>query len=115
MDHIHMKGYAHRDLKPENIMLDEDFNMKLIDFGMTESIFNKNHAWKGTQAYMSQKLLYKQSSDIIKDDVYACGLILFIMVTQIPPCRSSRVDDPYYKYISENRLAQFWVVHDKIR
>ena len=96
-------------------MLDEDFNLKLIDFGMTESIFDNNHGWKGTEAYMAPKLLLKQGSDITKDDVYACGMILFIMATQIPPCRSSRYNDPYYKYISENRPSDFWKVHDKLR
>ena len=32
--YIHYKGYAHRDLKPENLLLDEDQNLKLIDFGL---------------------------------------------------------------------------------
>lgn len=32
--YIHHQGYAHRDLKPENLLLDEDQNLKLIDFGL---------------------------------------------------------------------------------
>lgn len=32
--YIHKQGYAHRDLKPENLLLDEDQNLKLIDFGL---------------------------------------------------------------------------------
>src|ERR1700685_2707106 len=34
LESIHSRGVAHRDLKPENIMLDDDDNIKLINFGM---------------------------------------------------------------------------------
>ena len=33
VDHMHSKSYAHRDLKPENILIDDDFDIKLCDFG----------------------------------------------------------------------------------
>src|SRR5580698_4765325 len=34
LEHIHSRGVAHRDLKPENIMVDDNDDIKLIDFGI---------------------------------------------------------------------------------
>ena len=110
VNHMHLKGFAHRDIKPENIMLDEDFNIKLIDFGMTDSI-DGDHSWKGTRAYMSPFALLGEVTDITKDDVYTCGVMLFIMVNGTPPCEEATSTDHYYKYIYYNFINKFWKKH----
>ena len=39
---IHTAGYAHRDLKLENIGLDQDYNPKIIDLGLAQSLGGPN-------------------------------------------------------------------------
>ena len=34
LEACHKSGVVHRDLKPENIVLDKNFNIKIIDFGL---------------------------------------------------------------------------------
>lgn len=36
LSYIHKIGFFHRDLKPENVLIDNDFNIKIIDFGIAK-------------------------------------------------------------------------------
>jgi serine/threonine protein kinase len=41
LSYIHKSGFFHRDLKPENLLIDQDLNIKLIDFGIAKEIRSK--------------------------------------------------------------------------
>ncbi len=44
-------------------------------------------------------------------DLFACGIILFIMITQHPPFTKAIPDDPYYKLICIGKEDIFWKAH----
>lgn len=38
LDYVHKAGVTHRDLKPENLLLDDQYNLRLADFGFAAPI-----------------------------------------------------------------------------
>lgn len=44
LEYIHSKGFCHRDLKPSNLLFDDNYHLKLVDFGcakVAEAPFRK--------------------------------------------------------------------------
>lgn len=63
--YLHSNGFAHRDLKPENILLDENYSVKLADFGFATPIsgrigLGKSHSYIGTPGYMPPEVMDKE-------------------------------------------------------
>eukprot|EP01112_Ceratiomyxa_fruticulosa_P009984 TRINITY_DN2620_c0_g1_i2.p1 TRINITY_DN2620_c0_g1~~TRINITY_DN2620_c0_g1_i2.p1 ORF type:complete len:609 (+),score=149.68 TRINITY_DN2620_c0_g1_i2:208-2034(+) len=76
----------HRDLKPANLLIDKNMNVKVGDFGFSEtlkagrSLLHDLKGPKGTALYMAPEVM-KQEGFNEKADVYSFGLILFELLT----------------------------------
>ena len=98
VESIHAVGIVHRDLKLENILLDENKNVKLVDFGTAKDMFNPeikgsgNSAkgkkvfenFVGTPNFMAPECVRNKSSDY-KSDIWSLACVAFQLVSGFPP------------------------------
>jgi serine/threonine protein kinase/class 3 adenylate cyclase len=86
LQEAHAQGIVHRDLKPENVILDQNGNVKLMDFGIARSVSvtsTSPDVVMGTPAYMAPEQAEGKAADS-RADIYALGLLLYEMLTGIP-------------------------------
>ena len=80
--HIHENGIVHRDLKTENCLIDNNFNLRIIDFGLSKVASNResgNHII-GTKLYMAPEIFTsKGDTKVYKEpvDMWSTGIIMF--------------------------------------
>jgi len=86
LSYIHAQGIVHRDLKPENIMVDEQGDIKLIDFGIAGDSAARRLTYAnitaalGTPNYISPEQVKGKRGDG-RSDIYAMGIILYEMLS----------------------------------
>mmetsp|Transcript_26078 Transcript_26078/g.29866 ORF Transcript_26078/g.29866 Transcript_26078/m.29866 type:complete len:395 (+) Transcript_26078:174-1358(+) len=121
MTQIHRAGLCHRDLKPENILLDENYNVKIADFGFSTVLSGRAGAGVlntrlGTESYMAPEILYRLPYNGASVDLFACGIILFILVAQNPPFnKADPKNDAYCKLLARNKHETFWNWHQRAK
>ncbi|KAJ3427105.1 non-specific serine/threonine protein kinase [Anaeramoeba flamelloides] len=85
--YIHSKGVVHRDIKPENILLDENCNIKISDFGlsniMEDGLLLKTSC--GTPNYASPEVIAGKQYAGHEVDVWSCGVVLYAMLVGALP------------------------------
>lgn len=92
MRYLHSHGIIHRDLKPENILMDENYNPKICDFGLsrlfpeslTKSMKLSLTGQIGTPLYMAPELI-KGDEYGTGVDVYAFSILAFEIITGKQP------------------------------
>jgi serine/threonine protein kinase len=99
LDCLHCLGIAHRDVKLENILLDKDGNAFLCDFGLAAARSEGELFTEivGTKQYYAPELLCTQNYTE-KVDIWAFGVVLFLLLTRRYPFPELAVDPLQFEH-----------------
>ncbi len=86
----HQVGIVHRDLKPANVLINQEGLLKIVDFGVAaaqregDTQLTKTGYVIGSPKYMAPEQILGKKVDE-RADIYAVGVILYEMLTGVPP------------------------------
>jgi serine/threonine protein kinase len=103
INHCHAWGVTHRDIKPENIMYGDDGEIKLIDFGLSKVLEEKQNKGgrslntiAGTLAYMAPEVI-TEHYDPKHCDIWSLGVLMYLMVSGYLPFQAENRNMIYKK------------------
>lgn len=102
VEYLHSIGCAHRDIKPSNILLDEEMNLKLIDFGLG-NLYTDDETLKtacGSPCYAAPEIISGERYDPITVDIWSSGITLFAMICGYLPFDEESKSVLYKKILS---------------
>ena len=88
------KQVAHRDLKLDNILIGDDLNLVLADFGYAcFGGISRLSSYRGSRTYMAPEIKEEKIYDGREVDIFALGVILFVIVVGTFPFTEARKDE----------------------
>ena len=115
ISHLHSRNIVHLDLKPENLILDHDLNLKISDFGAASNKdISQLKKSSGSRTYVAPEVLEKRPYNGKPVDIFAMGVILFVVVQGFFPFKNANKDDEFYSLIIEGKLDEYWRETDSL-
>ncbi|XP_028258918.1 serine/threonine-protein kinase DCLK2 isoform X5 [Parambassis ranga] len=91
LKYLHSMNIVHRDIKPENLLVfeypDGTKSLKLGDFGLATIVEGPLYTVCGTPTYVAPEII-AESGYGLKVDIWAAGVITYILLCGFPPFRS---------------------------
>ncbi|MEW5351258.1 Stk1 family PASTA domain-containing Ser/Thr kinase [Streptomyces sp. 16-176A] len=100
----HRAGFVHRDMKPENVLIGDDGRVKVADFGLVRSVdtvTSTTGAVLGTVSYLAPEQIENGTAEP-RVDVYACGVVLYEMLTGGKPHQGETPAQVLYRHLHED-------------
>ena len=95
LEYLHSNDIIHRDIKPENLLVDDNENLKITDFGLSEKLKNKDNDISntaGTNYYYCPESLQGKPFNGKKADIWAWGITLYQMINGAYPFNGKNYD-----------------------
>ncbi|KAM3869526.1 serine/threonine-protein kinase DCLK1a isoform 1-T1 [Diretmus argenteus] len=93
--YLHSLNIVHRDIKPENLLVyehaDGSKSLKLGDFGLATVVDGPLYTVCGTPTYVAPEIIAETGYGL-KVDIWAAGVITYILMCGFPPFRGSSDD-----------------------
>uniref|UniRef100_A0A672P4R8 Serine/threonine-protein kinase DCLK2 n=1 Tax=Sinocyclocheilus grahami TaxID=75366 RepID=A0A672P4R8_SINGR len=93
--YLHSLNIVHRDIKPENLLVyehqDGSTSLKLGDFGLATVVDGPLYTVCGTPTYVAPEIIAETGYGL-KVDIWAAGVITYILLCGFPPFRGSTDD-----------------------
>ncbi|KAL8904125.1 MAG: hypothetical protein Q9207_003476 [Kuettlingeria erythrocarpa] len=82
VEYCHRHKIVHRDLKPENLLLDNELNVKIADFGLSNVLTDGNFLKTscGSPNYAAPEVIGGKLYAGPEVDVWSCGVILYVLL-----------------------------------
>jgi MAP/microtubule affinity-regulating kinase len=79
--YMHDHNVAHRDLKLTNILIDNEYTVKIIDFGFACEANERHRMYCGTPSYMAPEIVEKKLYQPKPTDIWSLGVVLFKLLS----------------------------------
>ena len=99
---VHKNHFVHRDLKPENLLLDDQNNIKIVDFGLS-NVYGEGETLKtacGSPCYAAPEMIAGKRYQGLISDIWSCGIILYAMTCGYLPFEDPNTSKLYKKILN---------------
>ena len=111
LEYVHSRGVIHRDIKPSNIMVEDGFNVRLMDLGiarMNDGNSFSRFGFIGTPQYSAPEQILREKTGIVQinasTDIYALGITFYELLTGHNPFACEIESDTLTRQLRETLL-----------